>query len=257
MERTVIKELVCPKLKNPVLIKGFPGLGEIGRIAVRFLIEELKAEKMAELYSPYFPHYVLVDENGVARLLSGQFFYWKNQNGKHDLILVTGDVQAQTTDGQYEVTSRIIDYVSKFKVAIAIALGGYRAIDQKNPNVVVVATEPELAELAQSAGAEQSPEGNPIVGMAGLLIGLAKLKGLRAMCLLAKTKGYMPDPEAAKQILTVLTEMLELRVDLSKIDEEIQRVKDAMEKMKQIEERREHYLYEMERGRRDRMTYIS
>jgi proteasome assembly chaperone (PAC2) family protein len=59
---TVVIEKVKVKLKSPVLIEGFPGLGMVGKIATNYLIQELKAKKLAELYSPHFPYYVVVNK---------------------------------------------------------------------------------------------------------------------------------------------------------------------------------------------------
>ena len=55
MKETFIKELAKVELKNPILIEGLPGLGLVGRIATRYLIKQLKAERSAYLYSPHFP----------------------------------------------------------------------------------------------------------------------------------------------------------------------------------------------------------
>ena len=35
-----------PKLNNPLFIEGLPGIGNVGKIAVDFLVEELKAKKL-------------------------------------------------------------------------------------------------------------------------------------------------------------------------------------------------------------------
>ena len=37
-----------PKLKNAVFIEGLPGIGNVGKVAVDFLIDELKAKKLYE-----------------------------------------------------------------------------------------------------------------------------------------------------------------------------------------------------------------
>jgi len=82
MKETFVKELKKIELKNPILIEGLPGLGLVGRIATRYLIKRLKAEKLAHLYSPHFPYYVLVNKKGSVRLPRGTFYYWKNENGE-------------------------------------------------------------------------------------------------------------------------------------------------------------------------------
>jgi hypothetical protein len=38
-----------PKLNNPILIEGLPGIGNVGKVTVDFLIDELKATKLYEI----------------------------------------------------------------------------------------------------------------------------------------------------------------------------------------------------------------
>jgi proteasome assembly chaperone (PAC2) family protein len=40
---TDIKVLEKPRLRNPVLLVGLPGIGNIGRVGVGYLVTELKA----------------------------------------------------------------------------------------------------------------------------------------------------------------------------------------------------------------------
>ena len=77
MKETYIKELMQIQPNNPVLIEGLPGLGLVGKIAMRYLIKQLKAQKIAYLYSPHFPYFVLVNKKGNVRLLRGAFYHWK------------------------------------------------------------------------------------------------------------------------------------------------------------------------------------
>ena len=56
-----IKSIEKPKLNNPVLIEGLPGIAYIGRNVAGYLIDELGAKKFGELYSSYFPPIVLLD----------------------------------------------------------------------------------------------------------------------------------------------------------------------------------------------------
>ena len=58
MKETYIKQFMEIEPNNPVLIEGLPGLGLVGKIALRYLIKQLKAKKVAYLYSPHFPYFV-------------------------------------------------------------------------------------------------------------------------------------------------------------------------------------------------------
>jgi len=257
MKRTVIKERFPVELKNPVLIEGLPGLGMVGRIATKYLIKQLKAKPSAHLYSPHFPYYVLVNSKGNVRLLRGVFYYWKNPRETNDLIFFTGDSQAQTIEGQYEIASCIINFAEKKSVKLAVTLGGYRKETEGVPKVVAVSTSQELLEKALKAGAIKSPSGSPIVGIAGLLVGMARFKNIDALCLLGETRGYLPDPKAAKSVLNVLCKVLELNVDLSRLDLEIEKAERLLEKMRQIERKRESYVEQLRKEERERTSYIS
>jgi hypothetical protein len=55
-----------PKLKNPILIEGLPGIGNVGKVAVDFIIDELKAKKLYDIFSYTFPHSVFVNEKSLG-----------------------------------------------------------------------------------------------------------------------------------------------------------------------------------------------
>ena len=254
--KTTITEKYQVKAKNPILVEGLPGLGMVGRIATRYLIKQLKAEKFALLHSPHFPYYVVVNKKGRTRLLNGEFHFWKSPKGA-DLILFSGDSQAQTIEGQYEIAEAILDFAKKLEVETIITLGGYRKEAEETPQVIATATDEEILNRALKADASLGPPGNPIVGTAGLLVGMARLKGISALCLLGETRGYLPDPRAAKSILLVLQKMLSLPLSIEDLDKEIEKSDKVLEKMRQIEARRETYAKKMRKDEEGKTTYIS
>lgn len=257
MKTTVIKEIRKVELKNPILVEGFPGLGMVGSIATQYLKRQLKAQKLAILYSPHFPYHVLVNKKGGARLLRGEFYFWKNETGENDFIFLTGDSQAQTIEGQFEVANSILDFAEKKKVKTIITIGGYRNEVEDTPKVVTVSTNPALFEKALKAKAVSSDAGTPIVGTAGLLLGLAKFRKIDAVCLLGETRGYLPDPRTAKSVIEILRGMLNVKVDLKGLDKEIEQSKEILGRMREIEKRRVKYMQKMRRVEEERITYIS
>lgn len=256
MEKTTIEEKMQIKLKDPILIEGLPGLGMVGNIAMQYLIKQLKAKKFAKLYSPHFPYYVIVTK-GSVRLLSGDFLFSKNPLRENDLMFFTGDSQPQTIEGQYEVANYILDFAKRNNVKRVLTIGGYRKEVKDKPKVVAASTNQDLFKDALRAKAIASPAGNPIVGTAGLLLGLAKFKGMDAICLLGETRGYLPDPKAAKSVLEVLSNILGIKIDLGGLDSEIKKSKEVMKRMQEIEERRDKYAQKMRKMEEERITYIS
>ncbi|MCD6445236.1 proteasome assembly chaperone family protein [Candidatus Bathyarchaeota archaeon] len=257
MKETLIKEIKRVELKNPILIEGLPGLGLVGRITTRYLIKQLKAEKIAYLYSPHFPYYVLVGKKGSVRLPRGVFYAWKNESGANDLMFFTGDCQAQTIEGQYEVSNSILEFAKKHNVKTIITVGGYRMEVKDKPKVFAAATNQNLLKMALEAGANVSSVGNPIVGAAGLILGLAPFKNVEALCLLGETRGYLPDPQAAKSVLEVLFKLLNFSVDLADLEKEIVKAEKIIDRLKKVEEKRVLQAEEIKKERDKRITYIS
>jgi len=257
MKETYIKEFLQIEPNNPVLIEGLPGLGLVGKIALRYMIKQLKAKKIAYLYSPHFPYFVLVNKKGNVRLLRGAFYYYKNPTGPNDLILFTGDSQSQSIEGQYEIADRLLDFSEKYKVKTIATIGGYRMEPKEKPKVFIASTSQELLQTALKAGATLSTSGSPIVGTAGLILGLAKFKKINALCLLGETRGYLPDPLAAKSVLEVLKSSFNFDLDLKGLDEEITRAETMVTRLQQIEEKRALQAEQTRKEEDKKTTYIS
>jgi len=250
-ETTIIRREM--KLRTPVFVEGLPGLGSVGSIAVAYAIRRLGAEKFGDLYSPHFPFQAIAEEDGGVRLLRNELHGWRNPapNGR-DIVFVSGDCQAQTAEGQYEVASALLDVAEEMGSKLFVTLGGYSGLpDGGDPRVVAASTSGGLLERLKGDGVEVSPSGNPIVGAAGIIIALARFRGIDAVCLLGETKGYMPDPGAAGSVLTQLSRLLNVKIDTAGLEPEIGRMKKLMEQVNSLEPK-----HEQERGG-DRTTYIS
>src|SRR2546422_832246 len=104
MDNIVIRYLDHPKLEDPIFIEGLPGIGNVGKLAAEHLKDELKGVKFAEIFSKYFPPQVLVQDDGQVKLVNNEMHYVKRNNGT-DLILLTGDYQGLTPEGQYEMNA--------------------------------------------------------------------------------------------------------------------------------------------------------
>ncbi|MCX8191672.1 MAG: proteasome assembly chaperone family protein, partial [Nitrososphaerales archaeon] len=205
MDFKIYKE---PQLRDPYMVTGLPGIGYVAKISADYLIEGLKAELFEELYSPAFPPYVLIGKDGTVELLRNEFYYWKNERSKNDLIIFTGNVQALTPEGQYEVAKEVLNRAERFKVKKLFTMAAY--VTNKpitKPKVYGAATHVELLEELKRYGVIQMDVGG-ISGTNGLIFGLAKLKNIPAVCLLSETPGYVTpsgqtviDQRAAQSLL--------------------------------------------------------
>ncbi|MEK6852159.1 MAG: PAC2 family protein, partial [Candidatus Thermoplasmatota archaeon] len=124
MDEIVIHYLEHPKLEDPIFVQGLPGIGNVGKLAAEHLKDELKAKKFAEIYSKYFPPQVLVMDDGQIRLVQNELYYVKREKGK-DIVVLVGDYQGLTPDGQYELADFVLKELKKLGVHRLFTLGGY------------------------------------------------------------------------------------------------------------------------------------
>jgi uncharacterized protein (TIGR00162 family) len=240
MDRTVIEYIEKPKLKNPIFIEGLPGIGNVGRAAAGYLVSELKAKKFAELYSPQFLPLVALQKNGVAKLLRAEFYYCKGK--KNDIVILIGDSQSVTLQGYYELCGAIMDLVEKLGVKKVITLGGLGVEGMpQQPKIIGAVNDESLLPKYKKYGIifDGSLVGT-IIGASGLLLGFAKTKGIEALCLMAETPGFplvITDPIAADSMLKMLMKVVDVKVDLTRLENEIKELEERIKKTEEIHKR--------------------
>ena len=231
-----------PKLNKPVFIEGLPGIGNVGKVAVDFLIDELKAKKLYEITSYTFPHSVFVNEDNLVELPIVEVFYKQFNGKKPDLLLLGGDVQPIDEVSSYEFSEKILDMVQKFNGSEVITLGGIGLADiPKKPRVYCTGNNKKIIDRYKSALVNNNLYGvvGPIVGVSGLLIGLAGRRDIPAISFLAETYGHPMylGIKGAKEILRILNSKLSLNIDINKLDREIKDIENQiMKKTEQLSE---------------------
>lgn len=218
-----IEHLRKAELKQSIAVVGSPGLRSIGELVVEQLVNKTRAELFAELYSTHLPlvyqtkpsyasHYALPGIGGVT-VKHGQVdlpkvrFY---SCSSPSLILAKG--YHANFAGQYDVADKVVGFLCEFGVTRIIVAAGYGS---KTRKVCCAATNPDLVlEMKERFKIEVDYVG-PFYGFSGLVFGLAKRKGIDALCLFAGTEPNpeypeSPDPKSAEMILDVLNQVLSL-----------------------------------------------
>jgi uncharacterized protein (TIGR00162 family) len=228
-----------PKLNNPILIEGLPGIGNVGKLAVEHLIDSVKAKKFAELHSKDFPPQVFINQDGTISLVNNEFYFWKGKKrNQRDLILLTGDYQGLSSQGQYELVEKILDIAEEFGVKELYTLGGYGlGHDIKDPKVLCATTEKQLVKIMKKFGAvfKKNEPGGGIVGASGLLLGLGKLRGMQGTCFMGETPGYLVDPKSAKAVLKILMKITNVEIGLSALEKKAKEIEQIAHQLREME----------------------
>jgi hypothetical protein len=261
---TKIVELEKPKLKNPLFIEGLPGVGNVGRIAAGYLLEELKAKKFAELYSSHFMPFVMLHQSSAVHVLKNEFYYWKaKQSGQRDLIILIGDSQSIDPEGHYEIAESILDFVSKLGVKEMLTLAGLSVGESiEKPKIIGAVSDPDLVEKYKKYGIdfEAGAKVGTIVGASGLLLGLGRTRNIKGICLLGETVGFpiIPDPKSAEELLKILIKILNVKIDISKIEKKVKEMEEFIKKVEDVQRKALGQLMRpmSEKAEKEKLSYI-
>jgi proteasome assembly chaperone (PAC2) family protein len=262
-----------PELKNPFMIVGWPGIGNVGLIAVDTLRATTEAEEFGEIESWdfFYPRKVKIKTGLLEDLeFPSNKFYFKRFE-KNDLIFFLGEEQPkkQTASNYaggkeaYRMANLVLNVAEKFGckriytsgAAVAFTHHSVRSRVWAVPNTEKLMEEirkyPNTVLMSQVEG--RGGQGF-ISGLNGLLLGVARKRGFEGVCLMGEIPVYfqgllIPYPGASKSVLEVFAEVLGIKIDFGKFDEKYQdmekkiediynqipsEVKEQLEKLKEI-----------------------
>ncbi|UCE19085.1 MAG: PAC2 family protein [Gemmatimonadota bacterium] len=225
------------EVEDPVMIAGWPGMGNVALGAVNYLRRKIETVPFAEIEtSQFFAPDAVIVKNGLAKLpqVPQNLFYYSLAPA---VIIFESNAQVSGADSIHFL-KLILDFAQNFKVRRIYTGAAFpMPISHKEkPAVYGVANRKDLLNVIAKSHIEIM-EGGQISGLNGLLLGYAEQRGIEAICLLATMPNYaisFPNPKASKAILSVLTRMLHVRIDMSELDAFSQ---EMDERMKAIEEK--------------------
>ncbi|MGD0079934.1 MAG: proteasome assembly chaperone family protein [Methanoregula sp.] len=215
---------------DPILIEGLPGIGQVGKLVAEYMIHMLVAEKIGEIHSIYLPPQVILDESGLVRLARNELYLC--QSAEKDIVFLVGDHQSTSNEGHYLLADTYCEIAEELKVKRIYTLGGFGVGHLVNePRVLGAVNRAELREELETAGVifNRDEPGGGIIGAAGLMLGLSALRGIEAVCLMGETSGYLVDPMAAASVLAILSNLIGVPVDPTKLNDRASEMEKVIE----------------------------
>ncbi|MDD5289275.1 MAG: PAC2 family protein [Dehalococcoidales bacterium] len=233
-----------PELNNPDMIVGWPGIGNVGVIAVDTLRQVVQAEELGEI-DPcdfFYPNKAVI-RTGILTEMSfpSSTFYFKRL-ATRNLLFFIGEEQPAIRESPYaegkrayEMANLVLDVAQKFSCRRIYTSGAAVAITHHSlpPKVVAVANRatllPELrsyANIILMSEAEGNKNQGSITGLNGLLIGVAKRRGIDGVCLMGEIPDYLsrmafPYPKASKAVMVTLSKITGINLASDILDEAI------------------------------------
>lgn len=243
-----------PPLENPVMIASWPGIGNIGLLAVETLLGLAGGEAFAEIdpLEFFYPRKLIIRGGELKEMeFPASRFYFKRLK-ERDLVFFIGEEQPSEggrayAEGAkaYRMANLVVDAALKFGCQRIYTSGAAVAPIHHSiqPHVWIVPNSPHLLgevrrfsnTLLMSDTEDREGQGS-ITGLNGLLLGVARSRNLDAFCLMGEIPIYLqgfpfPYPKASRAVLQVLATAIGMIVDMTSIDEMVRNAESEIERL--------------------------
>ncbi len=224
-------------VNSPILLAGWPGMGNVGVGAVDYMRRELGTEVFGEIdMSQHFTPEAIVVEEGIAKLPEVPINNF-SVSYSPDLIFFLSEAQV-LGPAALQLTNLIVDVAESYRVERIFTCAAFAVPTSysEETRILGVATDEKLRDSLTPHGAEILAQGI-VSGLNGLLLGVAGNRGIESACLLATIPQYaisLPNPRGSRALVETLNTLLGISVDTSGFDDPVNQMDDVMT---QIEER--------------------
>lgn len=214
-----IKEIEHMKLKNPVIIEGFPGIGMVGTICASFLADKLQMKLIGYLASNLFPPIAAIHDYkpvSPARIYASE---------KHNLIVIYSEfvIPSQIV---FPLAQEIISWAKKHEASAIYSLAGIMSPQPDQQKIYGIAATKEIADKLTKAGVELIREG-ATQGVSGVLVAEAAAEGFPAGNVMIQTAQPL-DPRASAHLLKKFSEMIGIKLDTTPLITEAEKIETKM-----------------------------
>jgi len=233
-----------PELRSPVLVAAWPGMGLVGLKAVQFLRDECATCKLAEINpSDFFRIAGIIVKDGILdapSLPKSEFFLFSPPAGTRDVIVFVGEDQP-AAGREYAFASLVMEVAEHYGVEhVYTAAAMVTSLNHTQPSRVwAAATASSVLDDLPADSFVPLVEGN-IGGLNGLLLGVARERGINGTCILGEIPYYvtnLENPKATSEVLKLLATILRFELDLAAMEQQAifveNQIDSAVRKVKQ------------------------
>ncbi|MFH1588720.1 MAG: PAC2 family protein [Candidatus Diapherotrites archaeon] len=213
-----IIEFKPEKLNGYTLVEGFPGLGLVGTICSKHLIEKLGMNKYGFIKSNIFTPIIRIREG--KPVFPSRMFISK----KHKLIVMISEqiIQKEFTD---DFARTIAEWARKKKFSRVISLNGLTSTEEMK-NIYGYGASDNAVKFLKKKKIEIIKEGITS-GISAIMLLELKNCEIMAMAMLAPVK-ISADYAASVKLLEKINEIFSLKMDLKSLKEEAKKVETEL-----------------------------
>lgn len=215
-----------PKFTEPIMIAAWPGMGYLAKISADYLRRRLKAKLFAEIQ--YFQN-AIIYKDSLAEFppIKHRFYAVPGM----DLLICVGDAQPSTPEEALRLAGMVIDVAERFNVRRVYTMAAYPSDYKEEPHVFGVYTDERLKDELVRHGVSFIEGEGAVNGLNGILIGVARNRGIEGVCLMAEIRyANVPQHLSSKAVLEKLAAILGLEIDTTQLEKRAKKIDASIRK---------------------------
>ncbi|MHA1209016.1 MAG: PAC2 family protein [Candidatus Freyarchaeota archaeon] len=224
-------------LEDPIFIQGYAGIGNIGLIAVRHMLTEVKAHLLFEVINLDMPSVAFV-EDGVftdwANIFSVIVYLWRRPKGSRDVLFSCSFTQPLTPLGSNLIAHVLLKNLKDMGVRELVSLGCFGTNNYvRKPKVYVSATSKKVLKDFENIANVVPLRDGRISGLNGIMPLLASYYDMKGVSLLAEGLSRISfNPRSSKALVEVLNTRYDFGIDTGILDAYSEKLEKEIEKLK-------------------------
>ena len=214
--------------KSQIFITGFHGLGEVGYIAIRHIIDQLNCERTGIIISDSAPPVLSIYKGKLQQPF--EFYTYENFTFMIPHLQPYQHLQSL-------FATKLVDWLlSQNHFTETYLLGGVdaRLRISEDFNLRYIPTQQYMETITQERKEliEKNllDEGLFVAGPLAVILGILDIKEHPALAVLAYAQRDRPDPKGAVYIVEELNKMFDLTVDTTELIENAKRIEEEIQK---------------------------
>jgi len=223
-------------LRNPVLLVSvstsnpqFRLLYSQARELGKYLLKKLEFRQIATLYSSAMSPEIRISRNGIASMLSNNFYLFSGRS--RDYVLFAG--HSSPVESEYEYGEVVLDYAKSLGVKELISFGARWSqpvlSPLEGPKVLGFGTDEAAVNNLKEAGVVILKSESAFY-FANVIVPLAKIHGIRGYKLSVDHGEPTPHPKTLIALISVLSKLIDLQVDSSDLEAQSKELAEAIQK---------------------------
>ncbi|MDL1956950.1 MAG: PAC2 family protein [Candidatus Desulfofervidus auxilii] len=217
-------EILRNDFQTPILLACWPGMGYVALSVAKYLKTHLSAEKVA-----FIPPDELFQLPGISIkggliepvfIPKNEFYFW--QSGDKSLLIFISESQP-VPGKEYLLANTVLDFAQSHgvKQVFTAAAMPVEMSHKDVPGVWAVGSDEKIIQRLTKQEIRLMQRGS-ISGMNGSLLGVARERGFKAICLLGEIPFYtvqIENPKATKAVIEVFAVLTGIFVETTELDE--------------------------------------